>query len=90
MGSRATNNPETQFNRGAWLILFITLTITVYTIAELAYRFTLPSDGWDVNEATDLPGFNYLKDLMGSNSALQPGDQVIAIEGIPAVGGLSP
>jgi hypothetical protein len=83
MGSRASNNPESQFNHGAWLILFITLIIAIYTIAELAYRFTLPSDGWEVNEAADLPGFNYLKDLMGSNSALQPGDQVIAIEGIP-------
>jgi hypothetical protein len=83
MGSRASNNPESQFNLGAWLILLITLTIAIYTIAELAYRFTLPTDGWEVNEAADLPGFNYLKDLMGSNSALQPGDQVIAIEGIP-------
>ena len=41
MGTRASNNPETQFNRGAWLILIITLTIAIYTIAELAYRFSL-------------------------------------------------
>ena len=83
METRASNNPETQFTRGAWLVLIITLTIAIYTVAELAYRFTLPTDGWEVNEAADLPGFNYLKDMMGSNSALQPGDQVIAIDGVP-------
>ncbi|MGW8226558.1 MAG: hypothetical protein ACWGOY_12525, partial [Anaerolineales bacterium] len=74
---------EKKFNPGSWLILSLAIVILFYSIGEIAYRFTLPTDGWEVNEASNLPGFNYTKDLIGNNSALQPGDQVIAIEGIP-------
>jgi len=84
MAIRSRPNPETQFNRGAWLILFTTLALMIGGITILAYRFTLPTDGWEVNEAGDLPGLIYSKNLMGNPSRLQPGDQVTAIEGIPA------
>lgn len=77
-------NPETQFNRSAWLTLALVVILLVYSIAELAYRFSLPTDGWKVNEGSDLPGFSYTKNLMGMPSGLQPGDQVIAINGVPA------
>ena len=84
MATRAHPKPKTQFNRSAWLVLFITIAIAVYGIAQFAYRFTLPTDGWAVNEAGDLPGLIYSKNLMGSPSRLQPGDHVIAVEGIAA------
>ncbi|MFN2212326.1 MAG: hypothetical protein ACK2UM_04365 [Anaerolineales bacterium] len=74
---------EKKFNPGSWLILAIAIVIILYSITDIAYRFTLPTDGWEVNEAANLPGFNYSKNLMGSNSNLQSGDQVIAVEGIP-------
>ncbi|UCD98346.1 MAG: hypothetical protein JSV42_15530 [Chloroflexota bacterium] len=83
MTIQPASETEKRFNLGAWLILAIAIAVLIFSLADIAYRFTLPTDGWDVNEAADLPGFNYLKDLMGSKSALQPGDQVIAIEGIP-------
>ncbi len=76
-------NPETKFNRGAWLTLAFVIFVLVYNIATLAYRFTLPTDGWLVNEATEV-GFNYTENLMGAPSGLQPGDNVIAVEGIRA------
>jgi hypothetical protein len=55
----------------------------IYVWADLAYRFTLPTDGWAVDGAVS-PGFRYTKNLLGLPSGLQPGDQVIAIESIPA------
>lgn len=82
MTIQPASKTEKKFTPGSWLILSIAIAVLVYSIVEVAYRFTLPTDGWEVNEANNLPGFNYTKDLMGINSALQPDDQVIAIEGI--------
>jgi len=74
---------EAKFNRSAWLTLGFVVLILIYMIASLAYRFSLPTDGWMVNEATQV-GFNYTENLMGAPSGLQPGDNVIAVEGNPA------
>ncbi len=74
---------EAKFNRSAWLTLAFVVLLLLYMIASLAYRFTLPTDGWMVNEATEV-GFNYTENLMGAPSGLQPGDNVIAVEGNPA------
>ncbi len=75
-------NLETKFNRSAWLTLAFVILVLVYGIASLAYRLTLPTDGWWVNEATEV-GFNYTENLMGAPSGLQPGDNAIAVEGNP-------
>ncbi len=84
MATRTLADPETKFNREAWLMLIIALALQVGTIASFAYRFTLPSDGWEVNESYDPPGLTYSKNLTGNSSSLQPGDFVTAVEGIPA------
>jgi hypothetical protein len=81
--SRLNNDSETKFNRGAWLTLAFVILVLLYDIATLAYHFTLPTDGWMVNEATEV-GFNYTENLMGAPSGLQPGDTVIAVEGYRA------
>jgi hypothetical protein len=75
-------NPEGQFSRGAWLTLFIAIAILIYGFVGLAYRFTLPTDGWEATGG-NLPGMVYAKNLMGNPSGLQPGDRVAAVEGIP-------
>jgi hypothetical protein len=80
---RLINDSETKFNRGAWLTLAFVILLLFYMFASLAYRFSLPTDGWMVNEATQV-GFNYTENLMGAPSGLQPGDNVIAVEGNPA------
>ena len=82
MTARDRTNPETQFNRGSWLTLVFSIALLVYGLAALAYQFTLPTDGWQVNEATEV-GFNYTENLMGFPSDLQPGDNVVAVEGNP-------
>jgi len=74
---------ERQFNRGSWLILFIAIVFLAFGIADTIYRFTLPTDGWEVTEGS-LPGYSYIKNLAGNSSRLRPGDRVTAVEGIPA------
>ncbi len=83
MATPTPANPERQFNRGAWLIVAFAIAGLVYGIVDFAYRFTLPTDGWEATEGY-LPGLTYTKNLMGNPSGLQPGDRVTAVEGIPA------
>jgi hypothetical protein len=83
MAGKSHTNLETQFNRNAWLTLSFSVLILVYGVAVLAYRFSLPTDGWNANEGR-AEGVTYFKNLMGTPSGLQPGDQVIAVEGYPA------
>jgi hypothetical protein len=73
---------DAKFNRGAWLTLSFVILILAYMVASLAYRLSLVTDGWMVNEATEV-GFNYTENLMGAPSGLLPGDNVIAVEGYP-------
>ena len=84
MATRTLANPETKFNLEAWLMLIIAIALQVYSIVNFAYQFTLPGDGWEVNEGYNPPGLVYSKNLMGNPSLLQPGDLVTAVEGIPA------
>ncbi len=83
MTTHTPDNPETKFTRAAWLTLVFVVFVLLYDIATLAYRFSLPTDGWMVNEATEV-GFNYTENLMGTPSGLQPGDTAIAVEGYRA------
>jgi len=84
MVTQTATGRETQFNRGAWLTLFLAIIILIAGIAELTYRFTLPTDGWEVDNTGGELGYAYTKNLLGSPSGLQPGDRAIALEGIPA------
>jgi len=78
--SHASGSPETQFNRGAWLTVAVTIVFLVYGIAVLAYRFRLPTDGWAAFSGQE-DGFSYAENVMNFPSGLLPGDQVIALEG---------
>lgn len=71
-----------RFSRRDWLKAIFILVMLLYTIVELAYRFTLPTDGWMVTE-NDLPGLTYVQNILGESSPLQVGDRVIAVEGNP-------
>jgi hypothetical protein len=39
---------QRRFDRGAWLTLAFALILILASAAQLAYRFTLPTDGWAV------------------------------------------
>ena len=75
---------ESKFMRGAWFTLALVIMVFVWGAVGMLYFFTLPTDGWWVKPAPDFgdSGFIYQQNLLGVSSALQPGDHVIAVEGI--------
>ncbi len=75
---------ERRFDHGAWLHLILTSALILFVIATAIYRFTLPTDGWLSAEPEDFNGrgFIYETNVMGLESALEPGDYLIAVEGI--------
>ncbi|MEJ2348800.1 MAG: hypothetical protein P8Y03_03340 [Anaerolineales bacterium] len=52
-----SSNPDSRFTPAAWLVLAFALGLLLLSAAQLAYRFTLPTDGWSVytEEVADLP-----------------------------------
>ena len=84
METQTLPSHETQFNRSSWLILLLVVLSLSYTILDLAYRFTLPTDGWEVNEGSNPIGFTYTNNMLGNPSPIESGDHVIALEGITA------
>ncbi len=80
-------NPETRFDRGARFLLLFALVFLGLNFAQLAYRFTLPTEGWMINNDDNGPGVYDLfvqKNVVGAPSPLQPGDALHIIGGIPA------
>ena len=78
-----------RFDRGARLHLVLMLLWLGLGIGTFIYIFTLPTDGWQVSTPDDVNGVGYIyqKNVMGAASGLQPGDRVIAVEGIYLEGG---
>jgi hypothetical protein len=73
-----------RFDRGARITLIFTATIFTLAAGLTAYRFTLPTDGWQSGEITEIDavGYIYQSNVMGLPSGLQPGDHLVAVEGI--------
>jgi hypothetical protein len=72
-------DPEAHFDRRAWLTLGAVLLLLGIGLAVLAYRFTLPTDGWSIENVGDADTFRYRANLMGAPSGLQPGDEVVSV-----------
>lgn len=77
---------ERRFDRGARLVLLFALIFITLDLAQLAYRFSLPTEGWLVNQSAlgDTQDFLLVRNLVGAPSPLQPGDALHIIGGIPA------
>ena len=76
------NNPEKRFTRSTWLVIFFSLAMIISAFLAMVYYLSLPTDGWLVNEISDVPGKNYVENVIGAESALQSGDRVVAVDGI--------
>lgn len=76
-----------QFHFDAWLTLLFALGLIFGSIAQKAYRLTLPTDGWSFISGTvggsdeDRP--TYQQNILGHPSPLQRGDRLLAVEGQP-------
>lgn len=89
MNQRITtaSSDERRFDRGAWLLLLFGLVFLALDLAQLAYRFSLPTEGWLVRDSdlgTGSHDYPLSQNLVGAQSALQPGDALHIIGGIPA------
>jgi signal transduction histidine kinase len=76
---------ERRLDRASWAILGISAVLLLCSIAQLAYRLTLPTDGWsyhsgDIGSDTQY-AIIYDANLLGQPSPLLPGDVVLAVEG---------
>jgi hypothetical protein len=74
-----------QFDQGARITLIFVILLIAGSVGQVAYRFTLPTDGWSVmsggpTEAEDA-NWTYLRNLVGVPSPLQENDVVLAVEG---------
>lgn len=78
---------ESKFSRGAWWVLLFALLLLLVNIGQLAYRFTLPTDGWLVI-ATDVDNANwqYKTNLVGAPSDLASDDELLTVEGVDVRG----
>jgi hypothetical protein len=84
MSRRIAAGPGLRSRWAPRLYLIFVLVLLLTGIGQLAYRLSLPTDGWEVSVASNLPGFTYIKNLMDAPSGLQPGDQVVGLEGVAA------
>jgi energy-converting hydrogenase Eha subunit F len=76
------HNRKSNFGLKAWLVLALVLGIILLSAVTLAYRFTLPTDGWAVSRDDRFENIIYQKNLVGAVSPLQTGDRLIAVDGV--------
>ena len=76
-----------RFDRGARWHLILMAALLIFAVSSTIYRITLPTDGWLAAEPEGFTsyGFIYQWDIMGSPSALQPSDHLVAVEGVSLV-----
>lgn len=72
----------------AWIVLICALGLVAASAAQLAYRFTLPTDGWSVysSESLDNPDWIYWANLVGAPSEMARDDVLITVEGKSVAG----
>jgi hypothetical protein len=72
-----------RFDRASWIVLLLAIAYIAAAIILVAARYRQPSDGWwyDIND--DHGVRTALAPLVEDPAPLQPGDRVLAVEGIP-------
>ena len=80
-------NDSPRLNGSGWLLLTTAALVLLLSAGQVAYRLTLPTDGWDVL-TEDIEGANWIfyENLVGADSDLQQWDEVLAVDGRPASG----
>ncbi len=69
---------ETRFNRSSWIVLGVSVVLLAIIGVLNVYRYGLPTDGWVYED-----GLGFQANILGLPSEIQPGDQPIALDGVP-------
>jgi hypothetical protein len=71
------------FDRASWIVLLLALGYIAGAILAVSARYRQPSDGWwyDINDDHGIR--TALAPLVDDPAPLQPGDRLLAVEGIP-------
>ena len=87
MGNEHQGDDGRRFDRGSWVVLGYALWIILYNLAMTVVLLSIPGDGWiyEGNLEGDLsrpaPRIVFTRHLIGTSSPIQPGDELVAIEG---------
>jgi hypothetical protein len=81
---QAASRTKERPGRGAWWALGFALLIAGMSLAQVAYRYVLPTDGWAGTE-NEISSFEWIAwlNLVGAPSELQSGDLITGINGLP-------
>jgi len=81
--SDGANVKVKRFSIGAWLALVAAAILLLGSIVQIAYRYTLPTDGWSVmtDDAVEA-NWIYYRNLVGAPSDLQTDDVLLAVDGL--------
>jgi hypothetical protein len=86
-------NPDLRFSRSSWAVLLFVLALLAVDVAQVAYRFTLPTDGWaiysDAPDSGEEGQFFYLS-LVDGPTPLASDDQLLAVGDVPVNDVLTP
>ena len=62
----------------AWIVLGVSVVLLAIIGVLNVYRYGLPTDGWVYED-----GLGFQANILGLPSEIQPGDQPIALDGVP-------
>jgi S1-C subfamily serine protease len=81
IGKQEPLTRDNSFNRGSWAVLLLALAYIAGSILLVSRIYQQPSDGWWFDTNGDVP--TAVAPLTDDPSLLQPGDQLLAVEGMP-------
>src|SRR3990172_9426532 len=74
-------NPETRFDRGAWLTLVVAIAWILYPLGASLTTMQYPSDGWGTIRAGADGTYRVSAHLADAPSPLQIDDVIVAVNG---------
>jgi len=75
------SNPETRFDRGAWLTLVVAIAWILYPLGASLMTMQFPSDGWGTIRAGADGNYRVSAHLADAPSPLQIDDVIVAVNG---------
>ena len=86
--STTPNVVKRRYNRASAAVLVVAIGLIALSAAQALYQTTLPTDGWGYTEGETVDAFGrviFTENLFGSPSPIQPGDQLLAVNGLPTI-----